>query len=332
MEKVLTDRRLLLNLIVLLTLALVPAYAFFMDQPFTITLMTRAVILGIAACGLHLALGYGGLVSLGHAAFFGMGGYTMGILASHAQSYEPLVIGGLSFEGSTFMPTIWLLAIVSTGLVAWLLGFLCRRTTGVYFIMLTLAFGQMFFYFAISWPQYGGEDGLSIYVRNDFPGLNTLDPLSFYVLCLGILMLVLIMLTIMIRSPFGLALNATRQNRERVLASGISYNRVLLIAYVISAMITALAGALYADLNRYVSPSMFSWQTSGEFIIIIILGGMRTALGPVVGAFVFVLLENWLGEWSDHWSLYLGLILLFVVLFAKQGIVGLVSPGGRSHG
>ena len=178
-----------LNLAVLAALVAVPAWALVMDEPFTITLATRAVILALAAAELNVALGIGGLVSLGHAVFFGLGGYAMGILAFHAQNYTPLEVFGVSLPGTKSMPVIWLVALAVSGLAAFVIGLLALRTSGVYFIMITLAFGQMFYYFAISWSTYGGEDGLSIYVRDRFPGLNTLDPMHFFGLCFALLML-----------------------------------------------------------------------------------------------------------------------------------------------
>ncbi|KIN70021.1 putative branched-chain amino acid transport system permease component [Sulfitobacter noctilucicola] len=319
-----------LNLIVLVLLVLVPVYAVFTDEPFTITLATRAVIFALAGVGLNIALGQGGLVSFGHAAFFGMGGYAMGILASHAQSYTPIMQSPFLIEGTNSMPVIWLVASIASALLALLIGALSLRTSGVYFIMVTLAFGQMFYYFTISWPAYGGEDGLSIYVRNQFPGLNTLDPIQFFGICFVILCAVLFLVDRLNKSPFGLALNGAHQNEERALTVGINVPRVRLVAFVISGAITGLAGALFADLNRFVSPTMFSWQISGEIMIFIILGGVARLFGPVVGAAVYIMLEHFLGGLSDYWFIYLGAILLFVVLFAKGGIIGALSK--KEHG
>ncbi|NCQ24743.1 MAG: branched-chain amino acid ABC transporter permease [Rhodobacteraceae bacterium CG17_big_fil_post_rev_8_21_14_2_50_63_15] len=315
----------LLNACVLLALLAVPLWAWAVDEPFTITLATRLAILALAGVGLNLALGLGGLVSLGHAVFFGIGGYAMGVLASHAQSYTPLILWPVVIEGTKSMPVIWLVAMGASGLAALAIGALSLRTSGVYFIMITLAFGQMFYYFAISWPAYGGEDGLSIYVRNGFPGLNTLDPIQFFALCYALLGLALWVFARIMRSAFGLALGAARQNAARVEAVGIAPYRLRLVAFVLSGMITGLAGALFADLNRFVSPVMFSWQTSGEIIVFVILGGVARLFGPVVGAAVFVLLEHFLGGLSEFWHIWLGAVLLGVVLFARGGIIGLIA-------
>ncbi len=323
----------LLNAVILLTLLAVPLAALALDEPFIITLATKVTILALAGVGLNLALGQGGLVSFGHAAYFGLGGYAMGILASHAQSFTPLMEVPFLIEGTKSMPVIWITAIIVSSLAALLIGALSLRTSGVYFIMVTLAFGQMFYYFAISWPAYGGEDGLSIYVRNGFPGLNTLVPIQFFGICFVLLCVVLFFVSRLNRSAFGLALDGAHQHSERALTVGININRVRLVAFVISGGITGLAGALFADLNRFVSPTMFSWHTSGEIMIFIILGGVARICGPIAGAAAYIILEHYLGDVSEYWQVYLGFILLFVVLFAKGGIVGaLTGSRGKAHG
>ncbi|WP_300588070.1 branched-chain amino acid ABC transporter permease [Marivita sp.] len=321
----------LVNWIVFAGLLAVPLWAIVTDEPFTITLVTRAVILAIAAVGLNIALGIGGLVSLGHAVFFGLGGYAMGILAYHAQTYTSLDLFGMSLAGTKSMPIIWLVAVVVSALAAWIIGLLSLRTSGVYFIMITLAFGQMFYYFAISWSTYGGEDGLSIYVRNGFPRLNTLVPIQFFGLCFALLCIVLFLNARLQNAPFGLALNAARQVPTRVETVGLNPMRLKLVAFVISGAITGLAGALFADLNRFVSPTMFSWQLSGELIVLIIIGGVGRLYGPVVGACLFVALEHWLGALTEFWHIYLGLILLAIVLFARGGIIGLLTGKEGAH-
>lgn len=297
-------------------------------QPFLVTLATKAAILGLAGVGLNLALGYGGLVSFGHAAFFGIGGYAAGILASAAQNYEPLMTWPLELPGTTSMPIIWLTAVIAAGLVALPIGALSLRTGGVHFIMITLAFAQMIYYFAISWPAYGGEDGLSIYVRNSLGTLDTMDPLTFFLIVFALLVLVLGLVLMATRSRFGLALAMARQNPLRLTSMGVRPFRVRLAAFVLSAMAVALAGALYADLNRFVSPSMLSWHLSGELIVFVILGGVGRPCGPLIGAALYVLLESQLGQLTDYWQLPLGVILLLVVLFARGGVIGLVT--GRS--
>ncbi|MDG1936023.1 MAG: branched-chain amino acid ABC transporter permease [Paracoccaceae bacterium] len=320
-----------LNKIILSIFLIIPLWAFVTDEPFTITLMTRATVFALAAVGLNIALGLGGLVSLGHAVFFGIGGYSMGILACHAQTYTPLMEWPMLVSGSKSMPLIWINAVIMSALAALLIGILSLRTSGVYFIMITLAFGQMFFFFSISWSAYGGEDGLSIYIRNEFPGLNTLVPIQYYALCLALLCTVLWINSRLINSPFGLALNAARQVPERVETVGLNPMRLKLAAFIISGAVTGLAGALFADLNRFVSPTMFSWQTSGEIMVFVIIGGVGRLFGPVVGALMFVALEHWLGGLSDFWHIYLGILLLGIVLFGRGGLIGMICGEARQH-
>ncbi|MEO0370572.1 MAG: branched-chain amino acid ABC transporter permease [Pseudomonadota bacterium] len=320
-----------INWVVMALLLGIPLIAHMVDQPFTITLATKAAILALAAVGLNIALGIGGLVSLGHAAFFGIGGYVMGILAFHAQNFSALELGPLTIAGTKSMPIIWITAMAVSALMAAIIGWLTVRTTGVYFIMITLAFGQMFFYFSISWSAYGGEDGLSIWVRNGFPGLNTLVPLQFFGLCFALLCLALLVFARLRASPFGLALNASRQAAQRVQTVGMTPQRLKLVAFIISGAITGLAGALFADLNRFVSPVMFSWQLSGELIILIIMGGVGRLMGPVIGAGLFVLLEHWLGGLTDFWHVWLGAILLGIVLFGRGGVIGFLTGKEGPH-
>jgi len=293
-------------------------------EPFLITLATKAAIFALAGVGLNLVLGYGGLVSFGHAAFFGIGGYVTGILASHAMSGQPVATFPFTMQGTNEMLAIWPMAMALSGLVAAAIGAMSLRTSGVYFIMVTLAFAQMLYYFAISWPAYGGEDGLSFYVRNSFPGLNTFDPIQFFAVVAVLLAAALGLSALIVRSRFGLALQAAKANPARAVAVGIRPFGIRLTAFVISGMITGLAGALYADLNRFVSPSMLSWHMSGEIMVFVILGGVGRLMGPLAGAGVFILLEHLLGGVSEHWQALLGLLLVVIVLRAPGGIVGLL--------
>jgi branched-chain amino acid transport system permease protein len=320
------SRETIVNIGLALILLAIPFIAMQVGSPFYVTLATRMAILALAAVGLNLVLGLGGLVSFGHAAFFGVGGYAAGILASHAFSMQPLDLGFASVAGTNSMLAIWLVAMLAAGLLALFIGAISLRTSGVYFIMITLAFAQMTYYFA-----NGGEDGLSIFVRNQFPGINTMVPMSFFLLCYGVLMSVLVLFALIARSRFGTALQAARQNDVRVASVGIAPFRIRLAAFVISGMITALAGALYADLNRFVSPSMLSWHMSGEFIVLIILGGVARLFGPVAGAMMFVMVEYLLGGMTDRWQFFLGLALLAVVLFARGGLIGFLAGKAR-HG
>ena len=207
----------LLDLAIFAALVVFALGSALMGQAFNVTIATKIAILGLAGVGLNLALGYGGLVSFGHAAFFGIGGYATAILASHATNYEPLFFG---LEGTTQMLAIWPVAMLAAGLAGLVIGTLSLRTSGVYFIMVTLAFAQMLYYLAVSWPAYGGEDGLSFYTRNAFPGLNTFDPLQYFAICAGLLALVLLICGCLTRSRFGLALQATRQSPQRAESVG----------------------------------------------------------------------------------------------------------------
>ncbi len=322
------NRENIVNALLLLLLLAIPLAATAGDEPFYVTLATRMAILALGAVGLNFALGLGGLVSFGHAAFFGIGGYAAGILATHAFNMEPVAFG---WTGSKSMPVIWLVALAASGIAALAIGAISLRTSGVYFIMITLAFAQMIYYFAISWPAYGGEDGLSIYVRNGFPGLNTLNGLHFFFVCYALLLVALVLFAVFRDARFGAALQAARQNEARLATVGIAPYRIRLAAFVISGMITGVAGALFADLNRFVSPSMLSWHMSGELIVLIILGGVGRLCGPIAGAMLYVVLEFFLGGVTERWQFFLGLILLGVVLFARGGIVGLAA-GKVRHG
>jgi branched-chain amino acid transport system permease protein len=301
-----------------------------MDEPFYVNLASRVSILALAGVGLNLALGYGGMVSFGHAAFFGLGGYAAGVAAFHAAEATPFLTWPLVLEGSDQMPVIWLAAVLVSALAALLIGAVSLRTSGVYFIMITLAFAQMIYYFAISWPAYGGDDGLSIYVRNGFPALDTYDPLSFFALCFAALLAALAFTARIMGARFGAALTMARLNDTRLATAGIEPFPVRLTAFVLSAMITGWAGALFADLNGFVGPSMLSWQRSGEIMVFVLLGGMGRLCGPVAGAALFVLLEVFLGGFTERWQLFLGLVLLGVVLFARGGVMGLLA-GPQRH-
>jgi branched-chain amino acid transport system permease protein len=322
-----SKRETTVNIILALLLLAIPLAAFFLDEAFYITLSTRIAILALAAVGLNIALGLGGLVSFGHAAFFGLGGYAAGILATHAFNGETI----LGLQATTSMPVIWLIAISVCALVALPIGAISLRTSGVYFIMITLAFAQMIYYFAISWPAYGGEDGLSLYMRNAFPGLNTAKPLPYFLVSYVLLLLSLALFHFLQGSRFGAALQVARQNPVRLAAVGIAPFNIRLVAFVLSATITGLAGALFADLNRFVSPSMLSWHMSGELIVLIILGGKARLFGPVAGAMLYVVFEFALGGITERWQFFLGLILLGVVFFARGGLLGLLAGKAR-HG
>ena len=317
-----------INLLIAAALLAAALAANWAGETFYITLATRIAILALAATGLNLVLGLGGLVSFGHAVYFGIGGYAAGILSAHAFSGDPLLFG---LPGSDQMPVVWIVAAIVSGVLALAIGAISLRTSGIHFIMITLAFAQMVYYFAVSWPAYGGEDGLSILVRNQFYGLNTMKPLSFFLICYVLLLAGIGFFSVLRGSRFGTALEVIRQNETRAASVGISPFPIKLVAFALSGMVTGISGALYADLNRFVSPSMMSWHMSGELIVLIILGGTGRLMGPLAGAALYIMIEYYLGEITERWQFFLGLILLGTVLFARGGILGLL--GGRArHG
>jgi branched-chain amino acid transport system permease protein len=319
----------LVNAVLALVLLIAPLAAVALDEPFYVGLASRVAILALAGVGLNLALGSGGMVSFGHAAFFGLGGYVAGIAALHAFEGSAFITWPVEIGGSESAMVIWLAAMALAALVALTIGAVLLRTSGVYFIMITLAFAQMIYYFAISLPTYGGEDGLSLYLRSGLPLVDTGDPLSFFLVCYALLLLALFLTHRLVDSRFGAALLCARMNPERLATLGIAPYPVKLTAFTLSAMITGLAGALFAELNGFVSPAMLSWQRSGEIIIFVILGGVGRLFGPVAGAALFILLESFVGGWTDRWQLVLGLVLLAVVLFARGGVVGLLAGKAR---
>ncbi|RUR42625.1 branched-chain amino acid ABC transporter permease [Vreelandella populi] len=325
------SRKGLVQLTLLGLLLLLPVTAYFLGHIYYVNLASRITIIAMAAVGLNLAIGYGGMVSFGHAAYFGLGGYVAGISAYHAFDFTPFMTWPFSVPGSDNLLVVWLAAAVLCGLLALAIGAISLRTTGVYFIMITLAFAQMIYYFANSWPTYGGEDGLPIYLRNGLPLVDTTNTLSYFLICFAGLVLAMAITSRLMKSRFGAALTMARLNDVRLATAGISPYPIRLIAFVISAVITGLAGALYADLNGFVSPTMLSWHFSGELMVIVILGGVGRLYGPLAGAILFVMMETLLGGITQYWQLFLGLVLLGVVLFAKHGVMGWLAGRERNE-
>ena len=291
------------------------------------TLASRIIILAIAAASLNLALGYGGLVSFGHAAFYGVGGYVVGILYAHLR--EPL----FGFIPGTDQLLVTLpAAAIASGLVALVLGALSLRTSGVQFIMITLAFAQMLFFLFVSLKAYGGDDGLSIRRRNALPFIDTRGDTTFYFVCLTIAVLYHGFLAVLVRSRFGLVLGGIRQSERRMAAIGVPTYPYKLAAFVISGMGTGIAGALMANYMRFVSPDMMNWAQSGEFMIMVILGGVATLLGPALGAAILIGLETGLAAWTEHWQVVLGPLLVLIVLFGRGGVVRIAGLLERRNG
>jgi branched-chain amino acid transport system permease protein len=284
------------------------------------SLATRVLIYGIAAASLNFVLGYGGMVSFGHAAFFGIGGYTVGILYQHYSLGEPL----FGFIPGTNQMLITLpVAIVLSGIMAAVIGALSLRTGGVQFIMITLAFAQMLFFLFVSLKTYGGDDGLIIRRANELPWLNMRDKHTVYYVCLAIAVLFFAALWRIVNSRFGNVIVGLRQSEKRMAAIGLPAYRYKLVAFIISGMGCGLAGALMANFLRFASPDMMHWTKSGELMIMVILGGVGTLFGPLIGAAVFIILESVLASWTENWQLGLGLILLFVVLYTQGGVQAL---------
>jgi branched-chain amino acid transport system permease protein len=291
-------------------LALVPPIASLTNQPFYLDLFRRMMIFAIAAVSLDLILGYGGMVSFGHAAYLGIGAYAVGIPAYHG-----IQNGWLQ----------WGLAIAASALIALVIGAISLRTSGVSFIMITLAFAQMLYYLGISLETYGGDNGMRLAARSRFGGIVDLrEPTVFYYVVLAILVLFLALGSRLVESRFGMAVRAAKSNEARARAIGFSPLPYKLTAFVIAGGGGGLAGALLANQTEYLTPDFMHWTRSGEIMFMVILGGMGTLFGPVIGAVALLLLEDVLSALTAHWQIILGPILVLVVLFAKRGLFGLL--------
>ncbi|WP_315797804.1 branched-chain amino acid ABC transporter permease [Bradyrhizobium sp. SZCCHNRI3043] len=301
--------------IVVAGLVLLPVYSNLSGNIFILTLFTRIVILALAAVSLNLIMGYGGMMSFGHAAYLGIGGYAVGILAQ-----EGIGSGYAQFA----------VAIAVSALYALVIGALSLRTRGVYFIMITLAFAQMAYYVASGLARYGGDDGLTVYKRSDFGGLINLgNRVQFYYLCLFCLLAVVVLVWRIVNSRFGLVLQGLRSNEQRMQAIGFPSKRYKLAGFVIAGMLCGLSGALLANNTDFVSPAVMYWTRSGDLMVMVILGGMGTLMGPVVGSVVFLVLEEVLSQITEYWALIMGPLLLLIVLFGRGGIMGMLGRLNR---
>ena len=293
-----------------MTLALLialPPLAAVLDQPFWVNTVTRILILALAAVSLDLIVGYGGLVSFGHAAYFAVGGYTVAVLAQH---------------GIDAALIAWPAAVVAAAVLAAIVGTLSLRTTGIFFIMITLAFAQMVFFTLVAVKAWGGNDGLPLDARSVLPLVNLRDPNALYFVCLGLLLAFVALAAQLVESRFGMVLRGARSSERRMLALGFPTFRYKLVAFVVAGAGAGLAGALWAEYARFVSTDMASWTRSGEFLVMVILGGLGSLVGAIYGAAVLLGLESFLAGFTEHWMLLLGAILLVVVLFAKRGLYG----------
>jgi branched-chain amino acid transport system permease protein len=308
---------------VLLLLAAVPLLSGVLGQTFYVTLFTRIMIFALAALGLNLILGYGGMVSFGHAMYIGIGAYAVGILTFHG-------------VGSGWAHLVVALGVGSV--VALAVGAVCLRTSGMAFIMITLAFAQMLFFLGVSLRDYGGDDGLQIPNRSDFGLFSLANGTVLYYVTFALLVGVLYLLHRLVHSRFGMVLRGCKSNERRMKALGFPTLRYKLVAYVISALVCVLAGVLLGNLTRFVAPAYMAWTVSGELIVITVLGGLGTLFGPVVGAAALLLLEEvlssfsvgvpWLDKFlSQHWLALIGLFIVLVVLVLKQGLYGRLSAG-----
>ncbi|MBI4276043.1 MAG: branched-chain amino acid ABC transporter permease [Rhizobiales bacterium] len=308
-------------------LILLPLYVAISGNNFAITLFTRIVILAMAATTLNLIMGYGGMVSFGHAAYLGIGGYAIGMLAK-----EGIYSGFLQ----------WPIALIVSALFALAVGALSLRTRGVYFIMITLAFAQMVYYVTVGLARYGGDDGLTIYRRSDFAGLvNLSNKTVFYYICLVLLFATIYLVWRLVNSRFGMVIQGARSNDRRMRAIGFPTYRYRLSCFVIAGTICGLSGALLANFTDFVSPAMMHWTRSGDLIVMVVLGGMGSLFGPVIGAVALLALEEALpilisllafpvlgseaGRAGEYWQIILGPLLLLVVLYARGGIDGMLA-------
>ncbi len=316
------DRRCAALLLALL--AGVPFVTGAMDAPFQLDLATRIVVLALAAASLNLILGFGGMISFGHAAYVGIGAYAMGI-CTYYEVYSawiqlPIAIGGAA-----------LFALVT--------GVVCLRTRGVHFIMITLAFAQMVYFAFVSIEEYGGDDGLVIELRSEGLGLDLESNRVLFWLALAVLALTLGGLARLVRSRFGLVLQGIRQNEERMTALGYDTFRYRLASYVMAGSVGGFAGWLLANFTSFISPEMIDWTRSGELIFMVVLGGAATVSGPLLGALAFIVLEELLSGITVYWQLIFGPFLILVVLFFRGGLLGgldalwrRVAPPGRGPG
>ena len=308
-----------LALLVMTLLALVPVYAGVASEPFYVTLFSRIMIFALAAVALNLILGFGGMVSFGHAFYLGVGAYAAGIMSAEG------ITSGWAHVAMAL--AVGLVFAVGIGMVA-------LRTHGMIFIMITLAFAQMGYFLAVSLKNYGGDDGLPLATRSDFGIFNLANNVVLYYAIFVCLAATLWFFSRLIGSRFGYVLRGSKSNERRMLALGFPVFRYKLTAYVISALICVIAGFLLANLTKFASPSYMAWAVSGDLIVIIILGGMATLFGPVVGAIVFLLLEELLSSWkpgwfpgieeiiNKHWLALIGIFVIAVIMTARQGIYG----------
>jgi len=316
---VLRAPRTVATVLVLGLIAVMPVLAPALGEAFYVNIFVRIMIWSIAAVSLNLILGFGGMVSFGHAAYLGIGGYTIGILAYH-EIYSGFIQ--------------WPLALAFSALIGFVFGLISLRTKGVYFIMITLALAQMVYFLGVSAEQYGSDDGLTVEARSVFfrSILDLEDATTFYYLTFASLLATLYVSWRIVNSRFGMVLRATKSNEARLQAIGVPTYRYRLTAFVLAGVMCGLAGILMGNFERFVSPDMMHWTRSGEMIFMVVLGGMGSLFGPVIGTLIFLLLSDTLSNLTEHWHIIFGPFLILVVLFVRGGIDGLLGTRARSHG
>jgi len=280
---------------------------------------TRVLVLGLAAMALNLLLGYGGALSFGQAAYFGLGAYGAGLAMLHL---APSTMLGL------------LVGTLVGGLAATIFGPLVVRRRGIYFAMITIAIGQMFYFIAVRWNGLtGGEDGLQGFARQpiQLPGATiSLDDVSFYYFTLFFFALGTGVIALLLRSPLGHTWVGLRDNTRRARFLGINAERYTWACFAIAGTITALAGTLEAYLNNFTSPQDLHWTLSGDLVIMVVLGGMRSFWGPLAGAAIFVIVQDYLSSFTVNWMSFIGLIFVVVVLLFPRGLLGFARRPARS--
>ncbi|MEJ2768176.1 branched-chain amino acid ABC transporter permease [Mycetohabitans sp. B46] len=299
--------------LIMAALIAVPLYAQATHQPFLLTLVTRIAIFAIAAMSLDLILGVGGLVSFGHALFFGLGAYATGMLAQHG-----VTSGWLHL----------LCAVAVSALVAAVTGTIALRTRGIAFIMITLAFAQMFYFFAVGLREYGGDDGFALAAGSQFGAVQLTDPLTLYVVSACLLMVLLAFGRRFLHTAMGLTLGGIRINERRMQALGIPTMPCKRAVYVVAAALSSIAGMLFANLTQFVAPSYLSWTVSGDLIVMVVIGGAGTFIGAVLGTFAIVLAEEGLKAMTEHWMLVMGPLIVVAVLVNRHGLAGLLESFG----
>jgi len=288
--------------------AALPLVAVFSAEAYVLSLATRIMIFAIAALALDLLMGYGALVSFGHAAFVGLGAFTIGILSSH---------------GITDILIALPATLIVSVLFAYLTGVVCLRTRGVYFIMITLAFSQMIYFTASSLAPYGGDDGLTIRARTTLLGWPIFgNDRALYYIAFACLLGAYLLCRALVASRFGRVYRGARENPLRVASIGFEVYRYQLVAYLIAGALGGLSGFLLGNATDFVSPAYMSWQRSGELLIMVILGGLGTLNGAILGAATFILSEEWLSGYTEHWKVIFGPLLVLVAVFARGGLIG----------